>query len=84
MFAQSVQEDCLLVLHIRTPCTPGLFLLFLLFAGVHSFYKDASLALSIKPHWSPHTPTSRLMENTGLKLAHAHKVFTRRLHNSGA
>jgi len=26
MFAQSVQEYCLLVLHICTPCTPGLFL----------------------------------------------------------
>jgi len=42
------------------------------------------LALSIKPHWSPYPPTNRLTENTGLKLAHAHAVFTRRLHNPGA
>jgi len=54
--------------------------LFYLIAGVHSwisthsFHKDASLmlALSIKPHWSPHTLTSRFTEITLLKLAHAH------------
>jgi len=32
MFAQSVQEDCLLVPHIRTPCTPDRFFILFIIA----------------------------------------------------